>query len=61
MRHTRKAFKINTAVFLKQDAGSQERDPGADPAAGKRGVGNRERRQREKTTNLDFQELQLTA
>ena len=46
MRHTQKAFKINTVVFLKQDAGSKERDPGADPAAGRRGVGNGERRER---------------
>lgn len=33
MRHTWKAFKINTVVFLKQDPGSQEsggRDPELD-------------------------------
>lgn len=61
MRHTQKAFKINTVVFLKQDAGSQERDPGADLLqAGGEWVTGREGRA-EKTTSLDFQELQLRA
>lgn len=64
MRHTRKAFKINTVVFLKQDPGSQESRGGILEltllqAGGERATGRGE--QDEKTTGLDFQELQLRA